>query len=249
MVDETLAFLKKNSNQPCFVNLWLDDTHTPWVPANAGERPRPNLAAVIVEMDKQIGRLMDGVPAETLLIFATDNGALPTFKGERNAGLRGAKLSLYEGGIRLPFIVRWPGRVPAGRVDETTLLQAVDMMPTLAAIGGARVPDGYVSDGEDVSAALLGKTMARTKPFFWEYGRNETSFKFPAPPDRSPNLAMREGRWKLLVNADGTQVELYDVVADPNEGKNVAEAQAEIAGRMKAASLAWRKGLPGLPGK
>jgi arylsulfatase A-like enzyme len=81
MVDETLSFLKANAGKPCFVNLWLDDTHTPWVPEHAVERDRPNLIAVIVEMDKQIGRLMDAVPPDTLLIFASDNGALPTFQG------------------------------------------------------------------------------------------------------------------------------------------------------------------------
>ena len=245
MVDETIAFLKKHADQPCFVNLWLDDTHTPWVPEkNEPGKDRANLAAVIVEMDLQIGRLMDAVPPNTLLIFASDNGALPTLKGARNVGLRGGKLSLYEGGIRLPFIARWPGHIPAAYMDDATVLHAVDVMPTLAAIAGAKLPGGYTSDGEDLSAALLGKSIARIKPLFWEYGRNETSFKYPAAPDRSPNLAMREGRWKLLVNADGTGAELYDMVADPNETRNVAPEKSEIAQRMTAVALMWRKSVP-----
>ena len=246
MVDETLAFLKKHDDQPCFVNLWFDDVHTPWVPANAtdGKEDRSNLVAVIGEMDRQIGRLMDAVPANTLLIFASDNGALPTFKGARNVGLRGSKMSLYEGGVRLPFIARWPGRVPAGKTDDTTVLHAVDMMPTLAAIGTAALPPQYASDGEDLSAALLGKPAARTKPLFWEYGRNNTSFFFPDAPDRSPNVAMREGNWKLLINADGTAAELYDLAADPNETKNLAAEKPDIAKRMTEATLAWRKAMP-----
>jgi hypothetical protein len=65
---------------------------------------------------------------------------------------------------------------------------------------------------------------------FWEYGRNETFFKYPAEPDRSPNLAVRDGKWKLLVNADGTRVELYDLVADPKEAKSVATDEREVAG-------------------
>ena len=250
MVDATIAFLKKNDGKPCFVNLWLDDTHTPWVPAQpvkAGDAGRTNLIAVIEEMDRQLGRLMDAVPANTLLIFATDNGALPTFKGERNNGLRGSKLSLYEGGIRLPFIARWPGHVPAGRVDETTVLQAVDMMPTLAAIAGAPLPKRYASDGVDVSAALLGKPIARTQPLFWEYGRNSTTFKYPDAPDRSPNVAMREGPWKFLINADGTGGELYDLAADPNESKDVAAGHPGIVAKMKDAALLWRTSLPKLP--
>jgi arylsulfatase A-like enzyme len=249
MVDETLAFLRANPDKPCFVNLWLDDTHTPWIPEKPAERDRPNLKRVIIEMDRQIGRLMDGVPKDTLLIFATDNGALPTFKGERNLGLRGSKLSLYEGGIRLPFIARWPGRIPADRVDEKTVLAAVDMMATLASssIGQAALPKNYQSDGEDLSAALLGRETTRAKPLFWEYGRNDTSFKFPAPPNRSPNVAVREGQWKLLVNANGSGAELYDLLADPNETRSVIDEKPDVAERMKQAALEWRRELPALP--
>ncbi len=246
MVDETLAFLKRNADGACFVNLWLDDTHTPWVPrelAQGARAPRANLRAVLQEMDRQIGRLMDAVPTNTLLIFATDNGALPTLNGERSLGLRGSKLSLYDGGIRLPLIARWPGRIPAGRVDDSTVLSAVDMLPTLAALVHARLPDEF-RDGEDLSAALLGKPAMRSKPLFWEYGRNETGFKFPAAPDRSPNVAILDGSWKLLINADGTRKELYELNSDPKERTNLVARQADVARRLSAQALDWRKSLP-----
>ena len=247
-VDKTLDFLARHPTKPCFVNLWLDDPHTPWVPAEqAGEGDtQEKLKAVMEENDKQIGRLMDALPVNTLLIFASDNGPLPTLGKQRPLGLRGSKLSLYEGGIRLPFIARWPDRVPAGRVDETSVIAAVDMLPTLCAIAGAGLPDDYAGDGADVSKALRGSSLARTKALLWEYGRNDKSFKFPGPRNRSSNVAMLEGHWKLLVNADGTGVELYDVFADPNETKNVAGEQPEPAARMKAAALAWRSTLPAL---
>ena len=245
MVDQTIAFLKSHSAQPCFVNLWLDDTHTPWVPAtaeNSKDEGRSNLIKIITEMDRQIGRLMDAVPANTMLIFASDNGALPTFDGERNSGMRGSKLSLYEGGIRLPFIVRWPGKIPAARTDDSTVLHAVDMLPTLCAIAHATPPAG---DGEDLSAALLGKAITRSKPLFWEYGRNDKSFVYPkVPADRSPNIAMREGTWKFLINADGSAEELYDVSQDPTEKTNLVSTRPEIAEKMKAAALHWRQSLP-----
>ncbi len=244
MVDETLAFLNKHNGKPCFVNLWLDDTHTPWVPEKAPGKDREKLIAVLAELDRQMGRLMDAVPANTLLIFASDNGALPTFKGARNNGLRGSKLSLYDGGIRLPFIARWPGKIPAAMVDDSTVLHAVDMLPTLCAIAAAKPTPG---DGEDLSAALLGTPTVRTKPLFWEYGRNATSFKYPAAPDRSPNVAMRDGKWKLLVNADGSGAELYDLPADPKETTNLAAGQPETAAKMKAAALEWRNALPKPP--
>lgn len=249
MVDETLAFLKKNAGRPCFVNLWLDDTHTPWVPAEPAtgkDAGRANLPKVIAEMDRQMGRLMDGVPANTLLIFATDNGALPTFDGARSTGLRGSKLSLYEGGTRLPFIARWPGKVPAARVDDTTVLAAVDLLPTFVSIASAKLPDGTTSDGADISAALLGRSIARTKPLFWEYGRKEKSFAYPKPPDRSPNLAMLDGHWKFLINADGTRPELYDLASDPTEADNLSEKDPARAAAMQSALLAWRRELPKL---
>lgn len=251
-VDKTLDFLARHQKSgPCFVNLWADDVHTPWVPAAGtakGDTPE-NFRSVLAETDRQIGRLLEGLEKlglaqDTLVIFTSDNGALPTFRGARSAGLRGSKLSLYEGGIRMPFIVRWPGHVPAGRVDESTLLSAVDVLPTLCTIGKAKLPASPL-DGEDLSAALLGRAKSRQGALFWEYGRNEKSFKFPGNArDRSANLAARAGRWKLLVNADGSGAELYDVVADRAEQSNVAAENAELAKQLTDQVLTWRKALP-----
>jgi arylsulfatase A-like enzyme len=248
-VDQTLDFIKNNGDKPCFVNLWLDDPHTPWIPGEDALPPqqtRKHLQRVLEENDRQIGRLMRGLPENTLLIYASDNGPLPTFKGDRTLGLRGSKLSLYEGGIRLPFLARWPGKVPANRVDDTTVFCGIDMLPTLCAIAGAKVPEGFAFDGEDVSAALLGKEVVRQRPLFWEYGRNETTFKFAPGRDRSPNLAMRDGRWKLLIHADGTKAELYDLAVDPQENHNVAAEHPEETARLSEQLLAWRKSLPKL---
>ncbi len=250
-VDKTLDFMARHKDKPCFINLWPDDVHTPWVPGDDdGALPkgdtRGKLARVVIENDKQIGRLMDNLPPNTLLIYASDNGPLPTFKGERATGLRGSKLSLYEGGTRLPFIAYWPGHVPAGKTDDTTLLCGVDMLPTLSAMAGAKVPQ-VPFDGENLSAALLGTSQTRTKPLFWEYGRNNASFAYPQGRDRSPNVAMREGNWKILINADGSGAELYDLKNDANEETNLATQQPDIAKRMSAAASAWRQSLPKLP--
>ena len=100
-------------------------------------------------------------------------------------------------------------------------------------------------DGEDLSAALKGESPRRTKPLFWEYGRNAKSFAYP--PDvknRSPNVAVRMGGWKLLVNADGTGAELYDLAADRNETTDAAADHPEVVGRLREAALKWRKSLP-----
>ncbi len=248
-VDRTLDFLDRNRGRPVFVNLWLDDPHTPWVPDAASDKKDvpQNLRPVLAEMDRQIGRLLDGLKARgleqnTIVIFTSDNGALPTFDGARSAPYRGHKLALYEGGIRMPFIVRWPGQVPAGKVDTRSVLTAQDVFPTLCAIAGAAVPRGHALDGVDASQAWRGQPLARRGPVFWEYGRNDEFFRFG--PDKSPNLAVRRGDWKLLVNADGSRPELYDLATDVSESKNLAAEKPDVAKALTALVMDWRATWP-----
>jgi arylsulfatase A-like enzyme len=237
------------------VNLWLDDTHTPFVPSEAqfkaakveGEpEQKTRYKAVLVALDEQIGRLLDGLKdTNTLVLFLGDNGASPPFERERVGGLRGQKLSLYEGGVRVPFVAWWPAKVRGGVVNDKTVIASVDLLPTLATLCGAKPPAGYKPDGVDMSKALLGESPTRDQPLFWEYGRNDTSFAFPkGAGHRSPNVAVRDGNWKLLVNADGTGAELYDLSADRNETKNLIADEPGVAKRLTGAALAWRKGMP-----
>jgi len=253
MVDETLKFMQQHSTQPCFVNLWLDDVHTPYRPME-GEDARDLSAkyrGVLVETDRQIGRLIDALPPNTLILLCGDNGPEPTFDHTRTQGLRGMKWSLYEGGIRTPLIVRWPGMVPAAAVNETTVISSIDFMPTLCALAQIKAPDAD-QDGEDMSAALRGEKVVRHKPLLWEYGRKpgaagkvKNGFPYPKEPDaKSPNIAIRDGEWKLLVNTDGTQNELYHLGKDPNETTNLAETEKDTAERLKKAALDWRRALP-----
>ena len=257
-VDKTLDFMRRHKGQPCFVNLWPDDVHTPWVPAGTDiehrnhdlDNSQPNFKAVLAEYDKQVGRLMAGlkelgVEDNTILIFASDNGPLPTFQGKRAGGFRGSKISLYEGGSREPFILRWPGHIPAGRVDDTTVISGVDLFPMVCSLTGITLPSDAKFDGEDLSQSFFGKEQTRTRPLFWEYGRNNIGFDFPRiPRDRSPNVSMREGKWKLLINADGTGVELYDLETDHSESHNLADKYPDVTKRLSEAALQWRKSLP-----
>jgi arylsulfatase A-like enzyme len=254
-VDKTLDFLKRHKGQPCYVDLWPDDVHTPWVPEFSTQEAHPrahyenekNFKAVLAEYDKQVGRLVAGLrelglETNTIIIFASDNGPLPTL-GTRTGGLRGAKDSLYEGGTREPLIVRWPGHVPAGRLDDQSVICGVDFLPMFCELGGAELPKDQKLDGEDLSRAFFGTSVTRTNLLYWEYGRNET-FGYP-PKQRSPNVAIRDGKWKLLVNADGSDVQLYDLEADQHETMNVADKNPEITKRLKDLALKWRKSLPG----
>ena len=255
-VDKTLDFLKRHPGKPCYINLWPDDVHTPWVPdemtlnefPKGTEKPR-EFKGVLAELDKQIGRLMAGLKAlgidqNTLVIFTSDNGPLPSFEGSRATPYRGSKLSLYEGGIRMPFIVRYPAQTPKGIVDSTSVLCATDLLPTFVSMVGKK--DVSKGDGENIAAVLTGKSYTRKVPIFWEYGRNDISFKYPAGRDRSPNLAMRQGHWKLLVNDDGTRTELYNLTSDPSEKTDVSSKQPEVVNNMKTKLMDWRQALPKL---
>jgi len=234
--------------------------HTPWVPEEnrrqAGKFPmNPNEEAafklVLAEFDKQMGRLLDGleelgIAENTLIIFTSDNGPLPSFKGSRSGGLRGTKLSLYEGGIRMPFIVRWPGHVPAGVTDSVSVLNSTDLFPTLSSIASAEVPTNYKGDGENRVQVLMGHPAPREKDMYWEYGRNDYAFNYPKGRDRSPNLAIRSGKWKLLMDYERDHIELYDMESDRYETTNLAKSHPEVVAELKVKLHTWRAYLPDL---
>lgn len=255
-VDHALDFLKRHQDKPCYVEIWPDDVHTPWVPDAEREQKRGswesrrNFSDVLAEYDRQLGRLFDGLKAlgletNTLVVFTSDNGPLPNFQHTRTDGLRGSKLSLFEGGVRVPFIVRWPGHAEAGRVDDQTVMEMVDLFPTFCAIARAPLPDGFKFDGENMVSAFDSKQAEHTKTIYWEYGRESKKFHYPRVEyDRSPHLAVRQGEWKLLVTPDGSDVQLYNIANDRNETNNLATAKAELAERLKNAALAWKSSLP-----
>ncbi len=263
MVDATLAFIMNNAGRPWFVNLWLDDVHTPHRPSDeqragdTGDTGNPNYRAVLRETDRQIGRLLDRLEklqlaTNTIVILTGDNGPEPSFERKRTGGLRGMKTSLYEGGIRTPFVVRWPVGIPAGTTNDSTVISSLDFFPTLCALAGVPAPEGVTFDGENLSAVFRGGKSARTKPLFWEYGRKPApanagirAFPYPREPGaKSPNVAVRDGDWKLLINASGSGVELYNLANDPNETTNLATEKPDVARRLGAAALDWRKSMP-----
>lgn len=207
--------------------------------------------ASMTGLDRALGRLLDfldaeGLADETIIFFSSDNGPEDYRIGNAaNAGvgspgpLRGRKRSLYDGGVRTPLVVRWPGKVEAGRFDETSVLTAVDFLPTVAALAGAKLP-GIAPDGEDMSDILLGKSRPRTKPIHWEWRGGVAGYPEYCPP----RLAVRDGQWKLFCDFDGGNVQLYDIPADPEERSNLADKHPDVVERMKAMAVAWHKSLP-----
>jgi arylsulfatase A-like enzyme len=244
-VDKTLDFLSRNKDKPCYINLWPDDVHTPFVVnTNGNSNPtseretEASFKIVLNELDNQVGRLIQGlkdlgIDSTTMVIFTSDNGPNPRYDGRRTANMRGQKSQLYEGGIRMPFIVRWPGRIPANVLNSQSLIHAVDIMPSLCALTGAVVPTNFPSDGQDMSSVLLGGPhVERTMPMFWEFGKNSTNRK-------SPHIGVRLGDWKLLVNANGTNTELYNMETDWLEVTNVAASNPTIVNQLKPMAISW----------
>jgi uncharacterized sulfatase len=256
-VERTLRFIEeaRRSGKPFYVNVWPDDVHSPFDPPRnlRGDGDKHDLyEGTLVNMDRQLAPLFDRVrndPAlrdNTLILVLSDNGPEP---GAGSAGtFRGHKGTLYEGGIREPLISWGPGLVKGrGVVDTAAVLSSVDLTRSLLGIAGAEPAASDAPDGEDLSAALLGKEGAhgRTRPLFWRRPPDR-----PGPPrDRFPDLAVRDGRWKLLVEEDGTAARLFDLTADPGEAKDVAAAHPDIVKRLREAVLTWNRGLPAGPGR
>lgn len=254
-VDAAIAFIDRaaGDEQPFYVNVWPDDVHSPfWPPVDKWADGKKGLyLSVLQEMDRQLGKLFDHVresPAlkeNTLILVCSDNGPEP---GAGSAGpFRGAKTRLYEGGIRSPLVVWGPGLVPQdkpGTHNETSVFAAFDLVPSLITLTGAKPPAGVSFDGEDVSATLVGRsTVSRKAPIFWRRPPDRKNSP-PALPEPQPDLAVRDGDWKLLCNYDGSQPELYDLAGDRGETTNLAGKQPEIVGRLKDAALAWHRSLP-----
>jgi arylsulfatase A-like enzyme len=259
-VNAAIAFLAAHTNQPCYLNLWPNDVHTAWLPAAGTWQKYASVTAnvdeqkfyaVLENLDVQLGRFLTaldtlGLSSNTIVIYASDNGApgdgSTAFALARNGGLRGRKGSLYEGGTRLPFIVRWPGHVPAGVTNTQTVLSGLDLLPTVCGLTQSSLPARYLPDGEDMSPALLGQPQVRTKPVYWWF-INDAG---PAVGNyhHAPPLALRLGNWKVLTDYTKSALELYNLGTDPNETSNVAGSQSALANSMADQLLAWWQTMP-----
>jgi uncharacterized sulfatase len=252
-VQAAIAFMRDASQagKPFYVNVWPDDVHSPFFPPKAlrGDGTKKELYLGVVQAtDDQLAPLFDFVRNDpklrdnTLIVVASDNGPEP---GAGSAGpFRGHKGNLYEGGIREPLIVWGPGLIAksaVGTTNDTTVIAGVDFLPSVLALAGAKPQADELLDGQDLSPALLGREQAaRSKPLFWLRPPDR-----PGPAnDRFPDLAARDGDFKLLINEDGGKPQLYDVVKDPGESTNLAAQKPDVVERLKKMVLDWRKSLP-----
>lgn len=204
-------------------------------------------------LDRQVGLLLRkldelGLRDHTIVVFASDQGPEPPFNDRgynRNiqdpdvkknllgyaGGLRDGKHSLYEGGVRSPFIVRWPGMVPKKRVNRTSIISAVDLLPTLCAIAGIDLdPVAERLDGEDVSDIWLGSDRSRSGSVFWKVASS------------SSRLAMRSGNWKII--RLGGQYELYSLAEDPFETEDLSGSRQDVVDTLRGEISSWLATLP-----
>jgi arylsulfatase A-like enzyme/GH43 family beta-xylosidase len=257
-VDEAVGFIDaaQADGKPFFVNVWPDDVHSPFFPPEVlrdktDEGKRALYYAVLDAMDQQLAKLFDRIRNDdklrdnTLILIMSDNGH------EAGAGssdpLRGAKTWLYEGGIRSPLIVWGPGLLAknvAGTTNDTSVLCAMDVNRSLYALTNVRLPDTVSLDGENVAATLLGKNReGRKAPIFWRRPPDRPGFGHGMSED-NPDLAVRDGKWKYLVNYDGSDAQLYDLESDISESKNLADANREVATRLQQTLMNWNAGMP-----
>ncbi len=232
------------------------DDFSSWMRDYAGNAKDLNsqmkvFCASMTSLDASIGKLLDyldktGLAENTLIFFTSDNGPEDYHVGDcLNAGVgssdifRGRKRSVYEGGVRVPAVVRWPGHVPAGRVSNS-IWSGVDWLPTLANITGVKLPENLSPDGEDVTDIFLGSEREHTKPLFWEW-KYEISGNQQYNP---PQLAVRKGDWKFLCNPDGSSAELYDLKSNPEETINLATQKPEVTKELKGLLLEWKSTIP-----
>lgn len=252
-VDRTIDAIKnaQKENKPFFINLWPDDIHTPLEPPRdlRGDSSRQDrFLGVMEEMDKQLGRLFDFVRNDpdlrdnTLIVLTSDNG--PDASVNKAGDLKGYKTQIYEGGIREPFIVWSPSAIPMamqGTVNTQSAFSAIDLLPSFLSLATAEYKGDSPIDGVDVSSTIIGKTSSgRLEPLFWI-----------RPPDRpglfgknDPDLAIRKGVYKLMMDADGTNIQLYNIVDDERESINLIEEFPDIMEELKTELADWYNNYP-----
>lgn len=199
----------------------------PSVGYRSQETPRAAFAAMVTRLDRHVGQVLEslkraGVDRETIVLFTSDNGphreggADPDFF-DSNGVFRGIKRDLYEGGIRVPMIVRWPGRIRPGRISDHPWAHW-DILPTAAAAAGAKIPEGL--DGQSVLPLLQGRRPGSTSTLYWEFF------------ERGFDQALRVGEWKALRRGVGGPVELYHLKTDPGEATNLAGRNPRMLRRL-----------------
>jgi len=230
---EAIAYLDRHQHESFFLYLAYNAPHGPiQAPEEWVARTKGYVYGAMVEcLDDGIGKLIQhldklGLADDTLVIFMNDNGGVAQPDRGTNAPLSGSKGGLKEGGIRVPSIARWPGKIPPGKeVDEPVI--SMDLFTTFAKVGGAALPKNVVVDGKDILPVLTRKSQSPHDILFWQFKKQ---------------TAARRGELKLL-RQEGEADRLYNVVQDPGEKHDLAGERPEVVKELGAAIDRWLAGL------
>jgi len=245
VTDRALEYLAAERDRPVYIQLWYSIPHAAWVPppewaARYPDTPDGRYAGEVSFGDEQIGRLVQalnqlGLDEQTLLIVTGDNGG--THNGKTPTGpLRGQKGGFYEGGIRVPLLARWPGTVPAGRVNSG-VAASVDLFPTLLELAG-QTPHGRGLAGHSMLPTLTqDEAPERPGTLFWEGHLVGPSSGVPSNWNR---FAVRKGRWKLVRDRLDSAPELYDIEADRSETTDLSATRPELVAELESEYGDWR---------
>ena len=260
ITDEVLRFLETARDRPFFLYVSYNAPHfgKGWndgdnEPVNQLQPPPSDLARVsyidditrrkyaakVVNLDDAVGRVLkslddNGLAKDTLVIFLTDHGGDPRYGGA-NHPYRGQKATLFEGGIRVPCLMRWPGTIRPG-IQSDALVGSIDLVPTLCRLSNSTPPK--TTDGMDISPLLRGEQFSTAdRTMFWELGQHREL-------KRGTWTAIRAGAWKYIRDSAGSEF-LFDVVNDPYEEKDLSQGQTAIrerlAAKAKALAVEYRK--------
>jgi len=186
---------------------------------------------MICALDDGVGRLAAMLEVlklenDTLIFFLSDNGGPTPVTHADNHPFRGYKGQVYEGGIHVPFVMKWPGQLPAGETYGSPII-SLDIFSTAAAVAGAKVPSDRIIDGVNLMPHITGKgSQPPHDKLYWRTGGGQS-------------FAVRQGNWKLV--KIGNRTELYDLEADVGESKDAATGQPEVLKRLESARQAWNR--------
>lgn len=245
VVDEAIRWLseKRDPSKPFFLAVWTHEPHYPIKSDPEFKKLYPNITddvqvehhANVTQMDSAFGRLMKALDERklndsTFVFFTSDNGpegdGIKTPGRGSSGGLRGRKRDLHEGGIRVPGIARWPGKIPAGTTITTPMIGS-DLFPTVLSLTGVTGPSDRVIDGANALPALTGSgSTHRTQPLYW---------RLLMAPNKT--VALRDGDWKILTNDELSEFELYNLAQDEKESSDLVAKEPEQFARMKALLL------------
>jgi len=232
---EAAAFVERHRKERFFLYLAYNAVHTPMQgPERYREKfeeienpKRRVYAGMLTAMDEGIGRVLGklkefDIERDTLVFFINDNGGPTPANGSDNGPLRGTKGTMYEGGIRVPFLLQWPARLKGGRLYEQPVI-ALDVLPTVAAAGRAELPKGRELDGVNLLPYLSGEKAAKPhEMLFWRRGQDH---------------AVRKGDYKLVTT--GGQTALYDLARDIGEGRDLREERPDLFAQMQKTFEKW----------